>query len=108
MSGGGVGHAEHGDYLKDTSVMKALVISTSQFLARNYVDMELLISRWSVETHTFVAASGEFVPTLQDVGVISRMLLLRDHSAMGLVLNEEEERTERLLNVAMRVLSKST
>lgn len=31
------------------------------------LNLEFLISRWSVESHTFIAVWGEFGPTLEDV-----------------------------------------
>lgn len=32
--------------------------------------MEFLISRWSIESHTFIVAWGEFCPTLEDAVVL--------------------------------------
>lgn len=33
--------------------------------------MEFLVSRWSVEGHTFIVAWEEFVPTMEDVAVLT-------------------------------------
>lgn len=38
-------------------------------------------------THTFVAALGEFTPALEDTAMISPLPLFEDHDAMGIVLN---------------------
>lgn len=42
------------DTLTEASVRKVLDISTSMSTMRSYTDLELLISRWSVETHPFL------------------------------------------------------
>lgn len=93
--------------LDDTGIRKAL-LSTSLSVTKSYADFKLLISCWSVPTHTFISVWGEFTLTLKDVAVLSRLPLFGDHGAMRIVLTEEEERTLQLLNVALRVTSKST
>lgn len=40
----------------ETGVRKALDISMPVSLTRSHADLELLISRWSVEIHTFFTA----------------------------------------------------
>lgn len=43
------------DILTESGVRKALNISMSISVMRSYADLELLYSRWSVETHTSIA-----------------------------------------------------
>lgn len=50
--------------LDDTGIRKAL-LSTSLSVTKSYADFELLVSRWSVATHTFISVWGEFAPTLR-------------------------------------------
>lgn len=94
--------------LKGADVRKAMKISTFLLMTKNYADLELLISHWSMETHTFVVVWREFTPTLKDVVVISHLPLFEDHDAVCISLNKEEERSMWLLNAALRVLIKST
>lgn len=47
-----------GGTLGDAGVRKDLDVSTSLFVTRSYVDLELLVFIWSVERHTFIVAWG--------------------------------------------------
>lgn len=86
---------------------KALNILTLLSMTR-YADLGLFTSCYSLETHTFILACGEeFVATIEDVEVMFRFSLFTDHSAMGIVLTEEEERTLQLPNAALVVANKS-
>lgn len=81
------------DTLAEAGVRKALNILASRSIVRSYVDLELLISYWSVETLTFITTWGEFTPMLKDVVVMFRLPQLAKHDATGIVLSEEEEGT---------------
>lgn len=48
-------------------------------MVRSHVDLEFLISLWSMETHTFVVSWGEFTPTLEDVVVLFHLPLFVDN-----------------------------
>lgn len=89
-------------------IRKALDISLSMSRARSHMDLELLVSRWSVKTHMFVTSCREFTPTWEDVSVMFRLPLFADEGATGLILSEEEKRRWQLLNVALGVSNKST
>lgn len=53
-------------------------MSKSLAINRCPEDVEFLISRWSIESHTFVAAWGELCPTLEDFIVLKNMPVFRE------------------------------
>lgn len=67
---------EYVDKIVSTGIGKALNLSKTLFINRSPMDLEFLISRWSVESHTFVTAWGEFYPTLEDVAMLTGLPLL--------------------------------
>lgn len=78
--------------LVDAGLRKPLDASTSLFVTRSYADLELFISRQSIEMHAFIA-SWESPPKLEDM-VLMYCLSFADHGATGIILTEEaEERT---------------
>lgn len=79
--------------MEDAGVRKALDVLTSLSVTRSYIDLKLLIFLKSMETHTFIAAWGEFILTLEDVAVMLQLSLFVDHGATGIILIKEEERT---------------
>lgn len=64
---------------KDLNLLKTPIINKSP------LDLEFLISRWSVESHTFVAAWGEFGPTLEDVIVPTGLAILTNQGLLLLL-----------------------
>lgn len=76
---------------------KALECSKSLSVIRNHGDFELLLSRCTIETHTFMAAWGEFALMLEDVAAITRLSLVEDKNAMAIVLEGHDEMTLQLL-----------
>ena len=57
-------------------------------------DMKLwryVISRWSVQTHTFIAAWGEFAPTLEDVYVLFKLSEFGKTDITTFMASQEEE-----------------
>ncbi|KAJ1405754.1 hypothetical protein SESBI_25667 [Sesbania bispinosa] len=44
-------------------------------------DLNCVVQRWSRVTHTFFTSWGEFTPTLEDVHILMRLPLFRDHDA---------------------------
>lgn len=58
---------------------------------RRHGDLEFLISRWSIENYTFVAAWGKFAPTLEDVFDSAMLPLFGDAYAIWIVLDEEDK-----------------
>lgn len=76
--------------LAKTMVRKVLDVSTSMFIIRSHGDLELLVSRRSIETHTFITSWCKFTTNLEDVTVLFRLPLVADEGATGLVLTDEE------------------
>lgn len=84
-----------------------LECSKSLCIIRNHGDLELLISRWNTQTHTFMAAWGEFVPSLEDVVVIARLPVFEDRKAMVVVLKGEDKEMLQFLTSALLSLRTS-
>lgn len=80
-------------------IRKALENAKSLFVIRKHNGLELLISYWSIEIHTFIASWGEFRTTLEDVSAIVRLYLFGDHNATGITL-EKTRKTLQLLTPA--------
>lgn len=95
------------DILSDASVGKAVDVSPDIFITRSHADLEFLISRWSMETHTFFISWGEFTSTLEDVSVMFRLPVLADTGTMALALSNREKEKAKILNAALRLSSKS-
>lgn len=49
---------------------------------RSLEDLEFLISRWSVESPTFIASWGESCPTLKDVVVLTSLPIFGESRAI--------------------------
>lgn len=70
-------------------------------MTRHHQDLELLISRCSVENHSFIVPWGEFGPTLEDVVSLTSLHLCGIVKAMGMVLEEGDEDKLQQLTFAM-------
>lgn len=79
--------------LVEASVRKAFDISMSIYVNRRHADLELLISLWSLETHTLVTSWGEFTPTSEDVLVIFLLKIVVYNGVTSIVLSMEEDGT---------------
>lgn len=53
--------------------------------------LEVLLTLWSSEAHTFVVAQGEFTPTLEHMGLLTLIDLFDKATAMGIVLEEKDK-----------------
>lgn len=69
-------------------------------LTRQHHDLELLISRWNSD-HTFVAASVEFTPTLEDVNRLALLPIFGKVNTMGIVLEEDDQEKLKYLIATM-------
>lgn len=58
---------ENSNKMLSVGIKKALGCSRIHSITRTHGDLEFLVSRWSMESHTFVVAWGEFTPTVEDV-----------------------------------------
>lgn len=72
------------DAIISAGIGKALNLSKSLVVNRSPLDLEFLISRWSTESHTFVAAWGEFGPTLEDVVVLMGLPVFGEVQAVSI------------------------
>ncbi|KAK9293241.1 hypothetical protein L1049_021232 [Liquidambar formosana] len=59
--------------------------------------LTLLLSRWSSSTHTFIAAWGEFTPTLEDVVTLLRLNVLATDNIMDIKISKLSKE-ERVIN----------
>lgn len=81
-------------------IMKPTNCSRIYSVARVQGDLEILISRCSVESHTFGAAWGEFVLILEDVLNNMALPLYGETNAMGSMFMAEDEDNLRQLTEA--------
>lgn len=92
------------DNIVSAGIGKAMNLSKNLFINRSPMDLEFFISRWSIESHTFVTSWGEFCPTLEDVVVLTGLPLFGEAKTIttpgsfGAVLSEEDEVKLILLN----------
>lgn len=70
---------------------KALDCSRIHLITRAYEDMELLGSRWSVESHTFFAAWGEFGSTFEDILNLMALPPHEEVNAMAVRIEGDDE-----------------
>lgn len=72
------------DAIISAGIGKALNLLKTLIINRSPLDLEFLISRWSVESHTLVAARGEFGPTLEDVVVLTGLPIFGDAKVIAM------------------------
>lgn len=72
-------------------VIKALDYLQIHSITRAHEDLKLLVSRWSVEIHTFVAACRQFGPTLEDVLNLMTLPLYEEANTTGLIFEGKDE-----------------
>lgn len=70
--------------LMDANVKLPIFCSRVCSLCRQHSDLEVLISKWSIDTHTFITSWGEFIPTLKDMLQMRHLSLFGEANAMGL------------------------
>lgn len=83
---------------QDLGILRAITPARKASVERDPKDLEFLLSRWSTETHSFIAAWGEFGPTLEDVAVLTSLPIFGDTQVAHFKLTEKEnkERHEAL------------
>lgn len=65
-------------------------------------DLEFLISRWSIEIHTFKATCGEFGPALEKtISALTVLPLFAGTHPTGVVLDEDDKEKLDFLNDAL-------
>lgn len=65
--------------------------SRIHLLNRPYEDRELILSKWSVESHTIIATWVKFGLPLEDVLNLMALPMYREVNAMGMTLEGEDE-----------------
>ncbi|KAG5524063.1 hypothetical protein RHGRI_030905 [Rhododendron griersonianum] len=70
---------EEADLIHPSSVLRAshalepIRLSTELNISKNNANIDLMVSRWSTDTHTFVFPWGDGGPTLQDTAILMRL-----------------------------------
>ncbi|KAF7130558.1 hypothetical protein RHSIM_Rhsim10G0033900 [Rhododendron simsii] len=59
--------------LRASRALEPVRLSTELSIRKNNTNLDLMISRWSKDTHTFVFPWGDGGPTLQDTAVLMRL-----------------------------------
>lgn len=103
----------HFDAIISVGIGKALNLSKTRVINRSPLDLEFLISRWSIESHTFVAAWGGFGRTLEDVVVLTGLPIFRESRAIAMpedldVKLDEEGEIKGLVCLTRHSLTRST
>lgn len=65
-------------------IRKALNLSKGSVVNKCHEKMELLVSRWSIESHSSIAGWGKLHPTLKDVMVLTNLPLSGEARAIKL------------------------
>lgn len=108
---------KYADSIVSACIRRALNLSKNLFIKRSPLDLKFLISRWSVELHTFVTIWGAFCPTLEDVVMLTSLTLLGEAKTVMMIgssepiLDDGDEARLIILNEALsdsKVKDKST
>lgn len=62
-------------FLEELGILRPIQNAMHEDVERNQLDLAFLVSRWSSHSHTFVAAWGEFCPSLEDVAMLTNLPL---------------------------------
>lgn len=65
-------------------IRKTLNLSKGIAIKRCNENMEFLVLRWSIQSHTFTVAWGKFCPTIEDVVVLMGLPVFREARAIKL------------------------
>lgn len=68
-----------------------MIYSSLLSVTMYHQDLEILMSRWSVESHTFITAWVEFRPTLEGVMNLTMLPLYEETNSVCVVLGDEDE-----------------
>lgn len=72
-------------------IMRGITQVRKMLVDREPTSLEYLISRCSIDTHTFVTAWREFGPTLKDVAVLTSLPVVGEDRVAYLKLPEGED-----------------
>ncbi|KAG5540484.1 hypothetical protein RHGRI_020633 [Rhododendron griersonianum] len=68
-----LGNPESVHILRSSRALEPIRLSVELSIRRNNANVDLMVSRWSKDTHTFVFPWGDGGPTLQDTAVLMRL-----------------------------------
>ncbi|KAG5544108.1 hypothetical protein RHGRI_016753 [Rhododendron griersonianum] len=71
-----LGNADFMELLRRADIHRAVVNSLRLVILRERKWMDVVVSRWSTDSHTLPVAWGEIGPTLEDVGCLLRLPML--------------------------------
>ncbi|KAG5557254.1 hypothetical protein RHGRI_007499 [Rhododendron griersonianum] len=71
-----LGNADFVELLRRADIHRAVVNSLRLVILRERKWMDVVLSRWSTDSHTLPVAWGEIGPTLEDVGCLLRLPML--------------------------------
>lgn len=88
--------------------LKAIMRARSITVKRNPANLEFLMSRWSIETHTFLASWGGFFLALEDVAMLTSLPLFDEAHATGVMLKGEDQKKADYLTKSLSSSNHST
>lgn len=76
-------------FLEDLGVLRPIQYAMFVEVERNPVDLAFLVSRWSLSSHTFLAAWGEFCPSLEDMVMFTGLPIFGNYHVMDTLAMRE-------------------
>lgn len=83
-------------FLEELGILRSIQNAMHEDVERSQVDLSFLVSRWSSHSHTFVAAWGEFSPSLEDVVMLTNLPLFGHTLVVDALDGEGEQLVEDL------------
>ncbi|XP_059670029.1 uncharacterized protein LOC132315695 [Cornus florida] len=88
--------------LKRANILRSLRLCPFLTVQLDQPSLAVLLSRWSCETHTFVASWGEFAPSLEDISVLLHLPVFgAADSDLSMVSEEDQEIVVALRSAAI-------
>lgn len=84
----------------------SIIYSRSCSNTQQHLDLEVLLSRRIIKTHTFVVAWGKFTPTLEDVLCRTHLPIFYEENVMG--IEGETDGINKKYLAAVMIVSRSS
>lgn len=94
--------------LNRMELLKVIIRARLIAIEKNPVDLVFLMSRWSIETHMFVVAWGEFSPSLKDVATLMSLSLFGEAHATRVTLSWDDQKKVEFLSKSLLCFKYST
>lgn len=78
--------------LLELGIMRSITQARRTTVERNSKDLEFLLSRWSIETHSSVTSWGEFGPSLEDVMMLTSLSAFDNVQVAHFKLSDKENK----------------